>query len=118
MDDRKDVDEKIYLECSCSAGDHLVSIQLVDYSKPGEDPLVQLSDVDLYLHMQLRSPWGFWRRVKAALIYVFKGTPCNYGNWNETIVSPEQARRMKEIIEKYLARVAQLEEASRSRREG
>lgn len=106
----RDLDEqKLYLECDCSSKDHVVCFHYVDWNRP--DRRQSPHDVNLYIDMQMQPQYPFWKRVWTALRYTFKRTPCNFGYWNNTIVNPEQARKMIEITEKYLARVAQLEEA-------
>ena len=106
----------VYLECGCSAKDHVVCLTLVDWSKDDEVP--KEGDLDLYLNMQMSPDGGFFRRVWTAIRFVFKRTPCHYGYWNETIISPAQAKKLIEVSENYLARVAQLEEVSGSKPEG
>jgi hypothetical protein len=101
------VEEKLYLECDCSSKDHVVCLQYVDLNEPGKEQDVW--EVSLYLDMQMRPYYPVWKRLWVAIRYLFKATPCNFGHWNNTIVNPGQARKMIDIAEKYLARVAEIE---------
>ena len=112
----KEHHDVVYLECGCSAKDHVVCLTTVDWSKEGKDPTE--ADITLYLNMQMSPDGGLFRRVWTAIRYVFKRTPCRFGYWNETIVSPVQAKKLIEVSKNYLARVAQLVEVSGSNSEG
>ena len=97
--------EKLYLECSCSSKDHVVCITLNDYNQEGENDVDELW---FSIDTQMSHHLGFFKRIWAALRYVFKGTPCEYGKWNETIVDPDQAEKLKVLIDIYLDRISQL----------
>ena len=97
-------DCNIYLECSCSSKDHIICMHLSDYADS------KYPDVDLYLSMQMSPEGGFFRRLWTAIRYVFLSSPCNYGCWNETILSTDDANKVISICEDYVARRALLEE--------
>lgn len=91
------INNKVYLECSCSSKDHVVCLTTVSWED--EDPPT------LYLNMQMRPEYGFFRRVWTAIRYILKSTPCEYGCWNETIISPEEAQKLIEVSTNYLSLV-------------
>lgn len=42
--------------------------------------------------------YGFWRRLKAGLKYIF-GYKCRYGQWDEFIFKSEHANQLRELAE-------------------
>jgi hypothetical protein len=41
---------------------------------------------------------GFFKRLKAGLMYIF-GYNCRYGNWEEFVLSPDHADKLRELSE-------------------
>ena len=73
------------LICDCNSTEH----QIVIYPED-EDGLV-------YCHIYLTN-YGFWRRLKAGLKYIF-GYKCRFGQWDEFILKPEHADKLRELSE-------------------
>ena len=73
------------LICDCSSREHQIIIE-----HDNEDNLT-------YCHIHLVKH-GFWRRLKAGLKYIF-GYKCRYGQWDEFILKPEHADKLRELSE-------------------
>lgn len=85
-------DKTVYLQCECSSKDHLVALHLMEWPK---------GEVSFYLSTQMEEGLSFWQRLKIAFKYLFK-RGCNFGHWNETILTKAEARKIKELIDEYL----------------
>ncbi len=73
------------LICDCSSREHQI---IIEHDK--EDNLV-------YCHIHLVK-YGFWKRVKAALKYIF-GYKCRYGQWEEFLFKAEHAQQLRELAD-------------------
>lgn len=73
------------LICDCNSREHQI---IIEYDN--EDNLA-------YCHIHLVKH-GFWRRLKAGLKYIF-GYKCRYGQWDEFILKPEHAGKLRELSE-------------------
>lgn len=74
-----------YFECSCYSPEHTFRIS---YFPDDTD--------ELYLSVQLvKQP--FWQRVIKSIKYIF-GHQSIYGHWDETIISKEEAIRLKDFL--------------------
>ena len=73
------------LICDCNSTEHQIVVTYDD-----EDNVA-------YCHIHLVHH-GFWRRVKAAMKYIF-GYKCRFGQWDEFIMKPEHADKLRELSE-------------------
>lgn len=73
------------LICECGSTEHQIVIQ--------ED----LEDGLVCCHIHL-TKYGFWWRLKAGLKYIF-GHTSRYGQWDEFILTPEHAGKLRELSE-------------------
>lgn len=74
------------LVCDCNSTEH----QMVIYHDE-EDKL-------FYCHIHLVH-YGFWRRLKAAIKYLF-GYHSKYGQWDELILSKNHLPQLRAIVDK------------------
>ena len=86
----------LYLECDCGDDDHLVQVSWEDWSRDLDDA------PEMYIDTQMRRYGGFFRRVWAALRYIFTDTPCGFGYWNCCIVNKETAAQLHSMLSDYL----------------
>lgn len=76
--------------CECGSLEHQV-IFWYDDEPEGFD--------SLYMEVHLVR-WGFWRRVKVAIKYIF-GYRSRYGEFDSIIIDPADCDRLTSIIERY-----------------
>jgi hypothetical protein len=57
------------------------------------------NDNELYLHFHMDRNIGFWNRLRYAILYVF-GYDSKYGQWDVTLIQPEDKERLIGIIDK------------------
>jgi hypothetical protein len=84
------LDGSHYFECACFSDEHTLKFTL---DKDEEDP-------EIYTTVFLRhwNPW--YRRVWIAIKYVF-GYKCKYGHFDCFIMQPDDAKRLKGILEEF-----------------
>lgn len=85
------------LICDCHSTEHqmIVHYSEDEYSDGTKHPLV-------YIHTHLNKR-PFWERVKYGIKYIF-GYKCMYGAFDEFIINPSDADKIKDIV-KYLKKV-------------
>lgn len=78
-----------YFECQCHSDEHAVRFML----DADDDPAT------LYLGVYMDNRRGLWRRAWLALKYTF-GYQCQYGAFGNWILRPEDAGRLRALIDK------------------
>ncbi len=78
--------ENEILICECNSTEHQI---IISYDE--EDKVA-------YCHIHLVH-YGFWRRLKAGLKYIF-GYKCKFGEWDEFLLYPKHAQKLKELANK------------------
>lgn len=87
-----------YVPCECHSMDHTFAfVYFVDKSEK-IDP--KWSD-ELYLEVQMISYKRWYRRLWAAIKYVF-GYTSGYGHWDSATISPVEAGRIVELLNKFI----------------
>jgi hypothetical protein len=84
---------KTYIECECTSLQHVVRMDLY------LDPYDTTETPELFLTMHL-SPLPFYKRLVNGIKYIF-GYRSVFGDFDETIVSPESVTQIKNLCEKY-----------------
>lgn len=77
-----------FFECACYSDEHTL--------KFGYDP----EDNEMYTSVFLNQYHNVFKRIWVALKYVF-GYKCKYGHWDCFIMRPEDAERMKGLLDKF-----------------
>ena len=78
--------KKEYFVCECHSDEHMINFWY------DED------DNELHIGVHLYQP-KFWDRVKIAVKYIF-GYRSKYGEWDDFLVKPEDADKIKSCLEK------------------
>lgn len=71
------------LICDCGSTEHQIVVS----------PKDENGFVCCYIHL---THYGFLRRLKAGLKYIF-GYKCKFGQWDEFILKPEHADKLREL---------------------
>ncbi len=79
---------KHYVECGCTSPGHVVR-----FTYDEEDNWVY---IDYYLS-SAHTNW--WQRLKKSLSYLFKRSTTGEGMWGDTILDPQEGRKLKEFLE-------------------
>ena len=87
-----------YVPCECKSMEHMFCFVYFEDAKKHIDP--HWSD-ELYLEVQMISNKEWYKRVWAAIKYVF-GHTSNYGHWDSASISPEEAVRMVELLNRFI----------------
>lgn len=78
--------KKYYLECQCSTKCHLV---VLEYDE----------ELGLMISVQLVSWQGFFKRLKSAILYLFKKHgPLGDPSWDTCMVKPDDIKTIKEWL--------------------
>ena len=86
----EDKTETIYIGCQCHSPFHIVRVSLWDWK--GKDP------PELYFELQADRCLGFWKRLKAATLYLFGGE--NLG-WHDVMPNHDDVFNLQRVIDKY-----------------
>lgn len=81
-----------YAECSCDSSEHIIRFTY-DTDEPADEGM-------LVIEPQL-STGGFFHRFRRAFWYVL-GYKCKYGQWDETLLNPEQAKELRDFIDGFI----------------
>ena len=105
-----DNDERIYLTCECHSNDHLLAVDLQDWSNEERHP----EDTKVIFQPILNHRKPFWQRLIAAVRYVL-GKP----DWHfdEMIVPATELDELDKLIRRARS-VAKLRELARNRKGG
>ena len=76
-----------FFECACGGDEHTLRF------------IVDTKDKELYASVYLNNYRSIWQRVWVAVKYVF-GYKCKYGHWDNWILNPEDAVRLKQMLER------------------
>ena len=58
---------------------------------------------EMYVNVQLNTLYPFWKRLWHGLQYAFwKKSKFSHGLWDEGAISPESARELRKLIDRYL----------------
>ena len=79
------------LHCSCSRPDHIVRLTRFDDAH-GNPP-------DYYMEVVLRPENNLWRRLKSAVMYLWNGTTCKYGNSAEVVLERSDMKKLKDFLD-------------------
>lgn len=77
-----------YIECACSSTEHTLRFTF--------DP----EDGTVYVHVFLESDYRWYKRLLVAVKYIF-GYKCKYGHWDETLIVPEEAKRLSDMLMRF-----------------
>ena len=88
--------ENHFFACECHSSAHTLRFTFDPEISPNNRP-------ELWTEVFLGSwqPW-YWR-IWAAIKYVLKMRPSNYGHWDCWMVPPEEAQRLLEMTSRYVA---------------
>ena len=87
-----------YVECECSAAEHVVRfVYCPTYKNHNEG---QLEEPQLYMEVQLPQPHNFLKRIWLAIKYILK-IEHSYGYWDCILLSVHQADQITKIMEEY-----------------
>ena len=103
-------DERIYLKCECHSNDHLLAVDLQDWSNEERRP----EDVKVIFQPSLNYRKPFWERLRAAFRYVL-GKP----DWHfdEMVVPATQLEEVEKLIRRARS-AAKLRELSKGKWKG
>lgn len=91
-------DERVYIQCDCHSHEHILTVDLNDYSgEHGPDHMLSFG-------VQLNSYLPWWKRVLEAAKFILRVKP-DCGHWDCMIVSPKDALAIEGLIMAYLKRV-------------
>jgi len=76
-----------FFECQCHSDEHTLKFTWNE------------EDNEIYTSVFLDDYRNFFQRVKVAAKYIF-GYKCKYGHWDCFVLKPEDAGRLKELLEK------------------
>lgn len=79
-----------YIECDCHSDEHILRFIM---DKDDEYPCI-------YLHTFLSDQY-WYHRVRDGIKYIF-GYKCKYGHFSETVISEEEATKLKNLLEEFL----------------
>lgn len=85
--------ESLLIRCDCHSLDHLAEFSLFTYDN--DNPA-------LYLTVHLNSWQGVFRRLWVGFKYAF-GYKSRYGNWDEMIINVDQAKKIRNVCNSYIA---------------
>lgn len=88
-----------YVPCECHSMDHMFAIVYFEDKDGKIDP--KWSD-ELFLEVQMIQHKEWYKRAWAALKYTF-GYTSRYGHWDSASITPEEAGRMRELLDKFIA---------------
>jgi len=77
-----------YFECQCGSDEHTLRFTL-----SLDDPAYIYTSVFLGSY-----PWG-WRRIWTGIKYLF-GYKCKYGHWDCFMLRPEDAARLRSLLDR------------------
>jgi hypothetical protein len=83
--------ESLIVRCDCHSLEHMAQFEIFTDDPP-----------ELYLSVHLNTWRGFFRRIGLGLQYIF-GIKSRHGNWDEVIINVEQAKRIVNICNAYIA---------------
>jgi hypothetical protein len=81
--------------CQCMSDEHQF---VFTFDPDNEDVEYQECYLDVHLNPGRR---GFWKRLWYGLKYAF-GHRSKYGNWDSTIVCVEDARKLRDLLDKFV----------------
>lgn len=81
--------------CDCGDPHHQFIVQYFTWNSEGEEP-------ELYFSVHLSQSLSFWKRLGAAFRYVFSRSRSRFGDFDETILNVEDAKRLRDVIDKWL----------------
>jgi len=91
-------DRRLYIECDCTAKDHLVCVSTFEWRWNDNNV-----EHNLVIETQLSHFRGFFGRVWSALRYVFKRRICNFpGQWTSCLVDVTQAKELRDLLTEYI----------------
>ena len=93
-----DRDDRMYVECDCSQKTHIVEFGWQEYKYTGG------SDIDFYVQTQMYSASGFFQRILTAFKHIFNLSQCNFGAWSCCLVDVDQAKEMRDILDRYISK--------------
>ena len=77
-----------FVVCSCSTPEHTIRF------------LHDRDEDELYTEIYLNQYKGFFKRLVIAVRYLF-GYTCRYGHWDSTLISKEEAQKLKHFLGNY-----------------
>ena len=86
--------ERELIVCVCHSTEHQM---VVNYSEDEYTDGTKFHTVYIHTHLNKRP---FWQRLKYGIKYIF-GYQCRYGAFDEFIINPSDADKLKDIV-KYL----------------
>ncbi len=95
--------ETEHFDCACSSFDHVIRVSL--------DP----DDGDLYIDVRLNSYIAWYKRVWAALKYVFK-VDVAFGHYDCTLIKDEDYDRLRDLLKR--SEIAKAGNLARAREQG
>jgi len=80
--------------CECQDPHHMMGFYY-DLDDPPE----------LYVETQLNQSLSWWKRVDAAIRYIFgKCSRYGFGHWSEGSIGPESARELRAALDEFIGR--------------
>jgi hypothetical protein len=86
-----------YFECQCTCSEH--TIRFTYFNPVRRDDGTLSERATLYVNVFLRRP-RFLERIWLALKYVFGANPSAYGHFDETLIEPDDADRLINLLQK------------------
>lgn len=78
-----------FFECACFSDEHTLKFSY--------DP----DENELFTSVYLNQYRNVWKRIWVAVKYVF-GYPSKYGHWDCFVMQPEDAERLKALLERFV----------------
>ena len=95
----KDAEE--VFKCACSGLDHMIVVNIFDFTSEGEEKFKDEYDICFNFHL---APHGLFRRIKNAVKYVC-GHRSNFGDFDEMLLDYAGVVRLKRLLDNYISYV-------------
>ena len=86
------LDEDNYFQCHCSSDEHTMRFMLD--MKDACGPF-------LYAHFFINTYDNVFKRIWTGIKYIF-GYKCKYGHWDEWIMEPKDAERLRNMLDQFI----------------
>ena len=87
--------KELWVRCDCHSPEHLFVLEYF----PNDEDFDEWGT--MYMQIHLANWYGIFRRLWAALRYVF-GYRCRYGEFDEVLINREKAREIRDFVNGFL----------------
>lgn len=90
-------DREEHFRCACHSPEHTIVFDVDKDEMSDYDPFPEM-----YLHVHLHQHRSIFKRIWVAIKYVF-GYKCKYGHWDCWVLRSEDAERMRDMLDEFIA---------------